>query len=36
MPNMFTQMDAVCHRFEELSIRLTSRIPPQTLRFSAG
>ena len=22
MPNMFTQMDAVCHRFEELSIRL--------------
>ena len=22
MPNMFTQMDAVCHRFEELSVRL--------------
>ena len=33
MPNMFTQMDAVCHRFEELSIRLNQ---PQTLRFSAG
>ena len=24
MPNMFTQMDAVCHRFEELSIRLNA------------
>ena len=22
MPNMFTQMDAVCHRIEELSILL--------------
>ena len=26
MPNMFTQMDAVCHRFEELSIRLNQPV----------
>ena len=23
MPNLFAQMDAVCHRFEELAVRLT-------------
>ena len=36
MPDLSAQMDAVCHRFEELSVRLTSRMPLPTRHCSAN